>query len=123
MTFQLDTSGAVLLPHPTPEDPFTQGYIEAALKGYWRDRWRELQFGGEPDSYPYAFSDLAPETRARIIADCETAHHFVSEFDNTREDGARFWKGGERLGEPSAFPPLTIQLGDDGKVRFYEGAA
>lgn len=80
--------------------------------------------------YAKRFSDLAPEALARIIADCEaylsTARRAVSD---DAKWGRNFWRlrqaggyGAERAGgfRKGRFPPLTVQLGDDGKVRFAE---
>lgn len=65
---------------------------------------------------PLAFSDLAPETLARIIADCEAAQ--VAQADHSyKSTGLEFWMVRQR-GHVASFPPLTVQLGDDGKVRF-----
>ena len=148
MTFQLDTTGVVKSPtgvwqHPTSKggaltalrwsdlSPFVQGYIEAFLAS------GPLQIPYEAPTRPgikpmwtvrdVAFRDLAPETLARIIADCEAyqaAHHSALEGldgprrpDSTRQkDGAMFWHWRNKPGAIS-FLPLTVQLGGDGKVR------
>ncbi|MFY8143067.1 MAG: hypothetical protein ACOVMT_04190 [Caulobacter sp.] len=116
MTFQIDTTGTVMTPRPElPEvgqawtwdhlTPFAQGYVEALLR------------------HAATFSDLAPETLARIIADCDA---FAKQYPGWvhRDGGALFWasrQGGAtrwRAYMSEGFPPLTVQLGDDGKVRF-----
>lgn len=73
------------------------------------------------------FSDLAPETLARIIEDCaqittDPAGRAPGDkeswnWPNTETSGRRFWKG-RNLGQLPNFSPLTIYLGDDGLVRF-----
>lgn len=128
MTFQLDTSGAVDGPEGDLEDfyrwndltPFTQGYVEAALRAY-SDR---LTTGlGEPLHVGY--SDLAPETLARIIEDCTTflewnrlagTRCFVADGMTAR--GRSWWGERNRGLDAPRWPPLTLTLGDDGKVRF-----
>lgn len=157
MSFQLDTSGSVLRPHPTPEDlsgawastpvqwsdlsPFTQGYIEAVLRsvrkgcdhcegrgevGGWLGQTAESGgYYSEPceDCVP-AFSDLAPETLAQIIADCEARLAQYSVSRDGAEDierGRRFFnRRQEGWREANGFTPQTIQLCDDGKVRFAQ---
>lgn len=130
-TFILDTSGCVLImratdTHPHPTDypnglswgdltPFAQGYIEALLTDF------ASRFALMPPTGPareVAFSDLAPETLARIIADCAAACLHPMPFCATYSaEGGSFWS--ERQdGVYVAFPPLTVWLGDDGKVRF-----
>lgn len=132
MTFQLDTSGVVgpmpgwAKPVPTSNrniywsdlSPFTQGYIEALL----------VSFGhycveNNGDLF-VSFSDLAPETLARIIADCEVWFgEWVQHPNNAavrkddQTEGGRFWAY-RQASEMTQFPPLTVHLGDDGKVRF-----
>ena len=122
MTFQLDTSGAValtrnygpsrtLIEHCWSDlSPFAQGYVEALIC----DLGLQYFGDGESDDTPAlaAFADLAPETLARIIADCAASRHATDS-----ERGAAFWRMRQR-GEIENFPPSTVQLGDDGKVRF-----
>lgn len=75
------------------------------------------------------FSDLAPETLARIITDCE---RYASKFSPSPNisAGADFWRNRQRTAfhfvdgetcrslKSMGFPPTTVQLGDDGKVGF-----
>lgn len=124
---QIDTSGEVSADYnPLTKwrfgdlSPFTQGYIEAML----RDRYLRDKIGGaiatlrtpDTDVKPHAFRDLAPETLARIIADCE-AGEAICGSDGYQATGLEFWKV-RQAGLLAEFPPLTVQLGDDGKVRF-----
>lgn len=113
-----EQSGAAIRPKPQCPSwyslsPFTQGYVEAV-------------FASENDPAVGGFSDLAPETLARIIADCEEFAVFarklnqkeVTAFVSTFHWGATFWNYRQADRWPNAFPPLTVELGDDGKVRF-----
>lgn len=133
MTFQLDTSGKVSMVDLEPKmawgdrddqiswsglSPFTQGYIEALLS----DALPLFNI-----ATPSAFSDLAPETLARIIADCEafTVANMADGFAD-EQAGRDFWSARadgwhDTLGMIDGdCPPLTVQLGDDGKVRFAQ---
>lgn len=134
MTFQLDTSGRVECAASfqpigwaiwSDLSPFTQGYIEAlfaseaeaAAKAWW------LRKSGPFDIPRPGFSDLAPEALARIIADCEVGREIYAGIGprTQAEKGRQFWE--DRQAEMMRrFPPLTVQLGDDGKVRFAEPA-
>lgn len=123
--FQLDTSGVVCCAPFTAAhlalgrtrvvwsdlSPLAQGSLEALLRqlaqqsGPWtpREGWRDTHWPG--------FSDLAPETLARIIEICPGRQ------GATVEDGATFWRE-QQEGQFEDFPPVTVYLGDDGKVRF-----
>lgn len=131
MAFQFDASGTVnMAGYGRPAgfasyiawadlDAFTQGYIEAMFEGAAQDGGSVLMTLGAF----YAFSDLAPETLARIIADCTSFQNIATGLgQKTAEaEGARFWngrQGGLSGAFGAAFPPLTVQLGDDGKVHF-----
>lgn len=124
MTFQLDTAGEIITEDATAHrwgalDAFTQGYIEA-LFGWAREnvdletaRWRDN----------LGFSDLAPETLARIMADCEKRKAAIGPAFKTVWLGREFWEMRQRAafaGGTSDWPPLTAQLGDDGKVRLSQ---
>lgn len=83
--------------------PFMQGYIEAALRSIGVDR----------------YDALAPETLSRIIADCERLATGWPQRGKAASSGRKFWadrQGGVYV--RNNFPPLTVTLGDDGKVRF-----
>lgn len=101
-------------------DAFTQGYVEALFEsGGGRI--------GPVFQWVCGFSDLAPETLARIIADCAAVADFAEFFaDNP---GASFWLNRQsawpawsdrRPRLVDRFPPLTAYLGDDGKVYLRE---
>lgn len=118
MTFQLDTTGIINGPFNVTGylcwddlSPFMQGYTEPVLR----------EAGA-------AFHMLAPETLERIIADCDYAigveRFHDRNVNHSADEGAALWRkrqsplsGGTP--EPAyGLPPLTIQLCDDGKVRF-----
>lgn len=121
MAYTLDTSGAVYVQsaHITDRNskvakrwsdlsPFAQGYIEALFA-------ERFQFG-------VAFSDLAPETLSRIIAACgrcESGLRALGIQNVHVWSGYNVWllQQAGSLAE-HGFPPLTVTLGDDGKVRF-----
>lgn len=124
MTTQLDTTGHVRIDEGGGNfwaaswhflTPFTQGYVEAVLRA------AEDTLGGFTIC-GVGFRDLAPETLARIIADCEAwrDQHYGrtrSLFKDRPDMGRDFWRIRQE-GKRSTFPPLTVRLGDDGKVRF-----
>lgn len=121
MTFQLDTTGNVYdnrignvagkaLTRWSDLSPFAQGYIEALFASIGGKLEIVPFMGMRPEPFAVGFSDLAPETLARIIADCEARAWLDT-------DGKWFWISRQN-GNLDAFPPLTVQLGDDGKVRF-----
>lgn len=117
-TAGLDTSGYVQCPAPDQKpnettgcwfwsdlSPFTQGYIEELLRSIGVDR----------------FDALAPETLARIIRDCEQGvdlPFMLGRAFNPNEAGGRCFWADRQAGYYASFQPLTVQLGDDGKVRF-----
>lgn len=140
MAFQLDTSGIVLLPRPGAEDrfkdgwrfedldPFTQGYVKALFAE--SDGWAAIDLS-RPGQYAFrGFSDLAPETLARIMEDCaadQRAGLKLNIAGNTEDRtsfkaGAEFWWE-RQSGNLFDARPLTVILCDDGKVRFSDQIA
>lgn len=130
--FELDTSGVVAFSHEmatrngwrihtrwTDLDPFTQGYIEALFVGSFRDGTHAVlpshMQGDSVRMWRVGFSDLSPEALALILRDCEA---YRRQYVLPWYDGAEFWRG-RQSGEIPArfFPPLSVTLGDDGKVR------
>ena len=129
-------------------DSFTQGYIEAAFftdcePGTTRETWDPETQSSLPGDV--TFDDLAPETLARMVADCKsfaTALDLAtSQFEGSPNDwpddehaGRDFWytRNGHGCGfwdgawpEPYAteltdaerkFGTFDLYLGDDGKV-------
>lgn len=102
-------------------DSFTEGYIEAAF-------WASTDDQGEPLDRKYTSADLAPETIARMTADCEK---FQTEDSELLEDwpqrsdyaghdfwltrnghGAGFW---DRYMESESFPKFHTY--DKGKLK------
>jgi hypothetical protein len=86
--------------------PFAQGYVEALLRSVGIER----------------FDALASEALARIIADCEAIqkdYGLPAGDPRHHARGCWFWKNRQvSMWEKEGFPPLTVTLGDDGKVRF-----
>lgn len=96
---------------------FTQGYVEELLASLVN---KAKSFAGVSlwGNRSIGFSDLAPETLARIIADCEAyCRGPVMRCANETAAARIFWEHRQK-GWEAKFPPLTVQLGDDGKVRF-----
>jgi len=113
-------------------DKFLAAYITAAL---WSSNDESTPQGGEPLDTNYGSEDLAPETLAKMKADCE---QFIAEnasdiegreeqaghdFWLTRNHhGAGFWDGGwpeagERLTEACrSFSEVNLYVGDDGLI-------
>ncbi len=112
-------------------DDFTRGYIECAFWSSMDDQ------GGEPLDAHYGIDDLAPETLAKMIADCEKFQLSNADdlapfrLDQTGHDfwltrnrhGAGFWDGdypediGQRLTDSShSYGSCDLYVGDDGKI-------
>lgn len=127
MTPALDTSGAVPMSrtffHPLKSgdapivwsdlSPFAQGYIEAAFESL-----AEQSRTGVGSFARYAFSDLAPEALALILADCGAIRRTRGTGTDmvVRDLGASTWRARQR-GISTAFPPLTVTFDNDAKVR------
>lgn len=114
-------------------DLFTQAYIEAAL---WSSTDESDEQGGEPLDANYGLDDIAPETLAKIVEDCQAfqaahADDIGSELERAGHDfwltrnghGAGFWDGdwddevGRRLTEASdSFGSVDLYFGDDGLI-------
>ena len=119
--------------------PFAQGYVEAmartnyeavALSPSDNDGDGQCKHCGRnnagaedgpcSDNCPRQdihFSDLAPETLSRIIADCDAMERHLRR-ERMTTTGGRAWELRQSGFWPKTWPPLTVQLGDDGKVRF-----
>lgn len=82
------------------------------------------QYFAESDFPVWTFSDLAPETLAAIRKDCAAANDGKwLGYRDTAGCGAMFWKERQQgflNGDGPKFPPLTVSLGDDGKVYLRE---
>lgn len=125
MAFKLGTSGFV---EGRPQgirtkrfywsdlDAFRQGYVEALLTSFQEVLAESGRLIPERAEDRFGFSDLAPETLARIMEDCETRHPL---FQDNRAGGERFWIT-RQLNGLADFTPLTPYLADDGKVHLKE---
>lgn len=131
-TFTLDTSGVVHIrtePHGdwrgigwSDLTPFAQGYVEAAKQS--RRLIVHRVGGDELDTFDWAFSDLAPETLAAMLKDCE-AHELaypLQAADPRRHNrGFNFWRNRQAgMWTASGWPPVALYLGDDGKIQQRE---
>jgi hypothetical protein len=135
--FTLDTSGVVQFRDSHGElmtlgwndlSPFAQGYIEALFATPHPRSATGTPMG---EILSAKFSDLAPETLARIIADCaEVAPDGglngypptnESAVADARGAGAEFWRRRNKL-IFKRFPPLAPYLGDGGRVYLREEA-
>ncbi len=130
MTFQLDTSGIVRLdaPHTRSDGKwaqnidwsdlpaFTQGYVEALLRGAENAGLCVSRYAGMTALRRAKFTDLAPETLARIMADCERWQDGKDKSERTpKQRGAAMWAACSNAG-------LTPYLGDDGRVYLKDAA-
>lgn len=120
MTFQLDTTGIVSgdfnrTGYLTWDDlsSFTQGYIKALFASVFD--WATHTVTDDEGHVSLGFRHLAPEALARIIADCDRFRKMYPSASAT-VGGRGLWTERQAGGLPR-FPPLTVQLGDDGKVR------
>lgn len=121
--FKFDTSGSVLVKRfsEVPSDyvfwsdlsPFAQGYVEAMLRGQNERIAKVLKPG--LNFRLLAFSDLAPETLARIMEDCELYCKNRFSEQQPASVGRMFWAIRQN-NELSQLWPLIVSLGDDGKV-------
>lgn len=136
--FTLDTTGVVRGPGAPRHadgakiwrwddlDAFAQGYVEALLVEFNLARFERLR---EAQRYyvRLSFSDLAPETLAEILKDCERLQADRSVFFNTTDPkegaaGARCWRDRQNKALPG-YAPLALYLGDDGKVYLSKAEA
>lgn len=90
---------------------FSRGYIEALFASICPEE------DGSRPILQASFSDIAPETLARIIADCAAFPSWSGRCDHSSHGGEVFFAQRQRGQWPDSFPPLTITLGDNGKVR------
>lgn len=135
--FTLDTSGGVRLRRDkirlntlwSDLSPFAQGYVEAMLSGVVEGAWRLAEMTLAPGDtarvgpHWFRFSDLAPETLAAILKDCEAFPLGLPRVYLDGKHGSQMWvtrQKGEWTEE--GFPPLTPYLGDDGKVYLRDAA-
>jgi hypothetical protein len=109
---------------PTVElDTFTEAYIEAAL---WASMDESDDSGGEPLDANYTVDDIAPETLAEMIADCqdfltvEENGHTVADLvaDDEARAGHDFWLTRNRHGAgfwDGYWEEPYVELNDDGE--------
>jgi hypothetical protein len=129
--FTLDTSGTVIRLSQLQPDlpvgvwrwsdltPFEQGYIEAlfaSIADLGPDFWANDDKAGYPD---FNFGILSPSALDLIRRDCERGQMHYTASDEF--EGGEFWRDRQR-GIFKILPPLTVSLGDDGKVYLREAA-
>jgi hypothetical protein len=140
--FTLDTSGFVQHPrengvevfrttHWPDLSPFAQGYVEALFESMGPRGWAVPEGATWRDA---RFSDLAPETLAAILRDCEELERTMTslepEVTDNRIRGMQFWASRQsgfhmrwslhQKEMVKRFPPLTPYLDDTGHVRLRE---
>lgn len=127
--FAFDTSGVVEGPINTPDglrfDAIGWGFLDAFTQGYVEALFNETLFNTRDDDLrKVGFSDLAPETLARIMVDCAYGQRAIASGDigvrgeTDAERGAWFWI--ERQRRWRELPPLAPYLGDDGLIYVRE---
>ena len=114
-------------------DAFTRHYLVTAL---WSSMDDADDRGGEPLDGNYSLTDIAPQTLARMRADCEAfqrdhAADIAGDLERAGHDfwltrnrhGAGFWDGdwpddlGQRLTQAAhAFGEVSLAVGDDGLI-------
>lgn len=121
-TFTLDTSGRVagtfegLAVWYEFDDlhAFTQGYVGTGLSE-WHAALLARAISRRCTVVLPQFRHLAPATLAEMMADCARARTTPPGMINSTTDGRIFWKQ-RQDGMWSAFPPVTLYLGDDSLI-------
>jgi hypothetical protein len=121
------------------EDDFIDGYITCVL---WSSTDESTPSGGYPLDQNYDIDDIAPESRAKMEADCKA--FIAANLDDIPADrmagaghdfwltrnghGDGFWDGdwpedsGRRLTDAAhAYGESDLYIGDDGKIYTMEG--
>jgi hypothetical protein len=116
-----------------PLDTFTRAYLECAL---WSSTDNADDSGGEPLDANYSVDDIAPDTLARMVRDCdlfrEACAEDLTDVDDERaghdywltrnRHGAGFWDRGlgavgKRLTDAAhADGSFDLYIGDDGRI-------
>lgn len=120
--FTFDTSGTVRRPgfaRPLSWgdlSPFEQGFVEAAARAFWEGLGDDVGAAMAHLGHKVCFSDLAPDTLAAILKDCES---FLERMGGNAPAarGRGFWAGRQRgVWADFGLAPLTPYLGDDGRL-------
>ncbi len=121
---------------PTRLDSFTRQYMETAL---WSSTDESRDDGGDPLDKNYSIDDIAPETRAKMIADCADFQERFgdvivaggADFERAGHDfwltrnghGAGFWDGDwpepqatELTNASKEYGEFYLYVGDDGEI-------
>jgi len=113
-------------------DSFTRSYFETAL---WSSTDKSTPQGGEPLDENYSVEDIAPETRAKMIADCaDFQDRYASllaaaENIDSERAGHNFWlsRNGHGAGffdddlnelqdAAESYGEFNLYVGDDGQI-------
>lgn len=129
MSFQLDTSGFVVMPklHASSPPittirwsdltPFMQGYVEAGVEDI---EWPDPAEGFGPSSPVVGFDWFAPATLSAMMSDCaEEVARWASPHLATGHNGGEFWEArqtGTFTGARAHLQPITLYLGEDGLI-------
>lgn len=115
-------------------DTFTRSYFETAL---WSSTDNSNDQGGDPLDANYSVSDIAPETRDKMIADCESFQEKYSELlgdapIDLGRAGHNFWlsRNGHGAGffddnldelqkAAESYGTFDLYVGDDGQIHGY----
>lgn len=135
--FKLDTSGMVYPMEPRVRlpagdanaikwsdlSPFAQGYVEAAFASLSPRGYRYETGSSAPEYRPWAFSDLAPETLAAMLKDCERRAEPLEQLGTHAYGGGNFWRD-RQVGHliERGFPPVALYLGGDGLIHQREAS-
>lgn len=104
--------------------PFAQGYVEALFASHRQDLGTATYYANDQREWrDAAFSDLAPEALAMILADCDRWIQLYPATGRGTANGARFWElRNLQLITRTDFPPLRVYLNDDGKVSLSQAS-
>lgn len=117
---KVDTSGAVWVdPVECPGvgwlwsdlTPFQQGYVRAAFASF---RMGDIGHWPDAEARKIGFRHLHPSTLAAMLKDCE---EWVARCgpEMGAGHGRDFWED-RNVARSIRFPPVTLYLGDDGRV-------
>lgn len=108
-------SRAALWPS-TREEMENLGLVKVVARAGGGTVTEPTELGRLAATHTIGFSDLSPEALAAIMGDCARYQRSeIAELCNGAE-GRWFWHARNLRDDLKDFPPLTVSLGDDGKV-------